>query len=178
MALAAREILFCQRYCLSGQTKATASAREAGYKESNASRTASKLLARQDVQAYIAQYEKERLAIERINATGVLVEIAKTAFFDFSEILDLMDGEEILDKSNWSDMARSAIAGVKITRTVQPDKSVRIVTEFKMWDRLKALKMLGDNVGAFKDLNVALAVLETYGIQVAKRDGRWQVIDE
>ena len=38
--------------------------------------------------------------------------------------------------------------------------------------------MLGDHVGAFTDLNVAIAVLRTYGINLAKVDGEWQVMND
>lgn len=136
---------------------------------------------RPEVNEYIEQLAEEREELRRITATGVIIELAKTAFFDFSEVVDALKGDRSLDKSNWSKEARSAIASIKVTRSYsgseeQGDRLYNVTTEVRTWDRLKALKMLGDHVGAFTDLNVAIAVLKTYGIELGKIDGEWQVL--
>ncbi|MEO0373208.1 MAG: terminase small subunit [Cyanobacteria bacterium P01_A01_bin.17] len=173
-----RDLLFCHKYVESG--KKSQSAREAGYEKSPGT-VAQRLLRRPEINEYIDQLVEEREELRRITATGVIIELGKTAFFDFSEVVDALNGDRILDKNNWSREARSAISSIKVTRSFtgseeQGDRLYNVTTEIKTWDRLRALKMLGDHVGAFTDLNVAIAVLKTYGIELAKIDGEWQVL--
>ena len=177
--ISSRESLFCHSYAESGN-KAKA-AKTAGY-GGNPSAAANRLLKRSEINDYIDQLIEERESLRRITATGVIVELAKTAFFDFAEMVDCLQENGSLDKENWSTDARSAVSSVKVTKTYREvvDKGceIDVTTEIKTWDRLRALKMLGDHVGAFTDLNVAIAVLRTYGINLAKVDGEWQVMND
>ena len=177
--ISSRESLFCHNYAeCSNKAKA---AREAGY-EGNHSAVASRLLKRSEISDYITQLIEERESLRRITATNVIVELAKIAFFDFVEVVDCLKSHGSLKKENWTSDARSAVSSVKVARTYSGDdengRELTVTTEIKTWDRLRALKMLGDHVGAFTDLNVAIAVLRTYGINLAKIDGQWQVIND
>lgn len=177
--ISSRESLFCHSYAESGN-KAKA-AKAAGY-SGNPSSVAARLLKRPEIVQYVEQLIEERENLRRITATGVIIELAKTAFFDFAEMVDCLKGNGSLDKENWSTDARSAVSSIKITKTyrdvIEEGCEIDVTTEIKTWDRLRALKMLGDHVGAFTDLNVAIAVLRTYGINLAKVDGEWQVMND
>ena len=177
MVIGSRESLFCHKYVDSG--KKSQSAKDAGW-ASNPAQAANKLLKRPEIKEYIHQLRQERDALRQVTATGVIIELAKTAFFDFAEMVDCLKGNGSLDKENWSTDARSAVSSVKVTKTyrdvIDDEQLIDVTTEIKTWDRLRALKMLGDHVGAFTDLNVAIATLRTYGINLAKIDGEWQVV--
>ena len=176
--ISSRESLFCHSYAESGN-KAKA-AKTAGY-GGNPSAAANRLLKRDEINEYVQQLIDERESLRRITATGVIIELAKTAFFDFAEMVDCLQSNGSLKKENWSTDARSAVSSIKVTRTyreVEDGHELDVTTEIKTWDRLRALKMLGDHVGAFTDLNVAIAVLRTYGINLAKVDGEWQVMND
>ena len=177
--ISSRESLFCHSYAESGN-KAKA-AKTAGY-GGNPSAAANRLLKRSEINEYIQQLIDERESLRRITATGVIIELAKTAFFDFAEMVDCLKGNGSLDKEKWSTDARSAVSSIKVTKTyrdvIDEGCEIDVTTEIKTWDRLRALKMLGDHVGAFTDLNVAIAVLRTYGINLAKVDGEWQVLKD
>ena len=177
--ISSRDTLFCHKYVESGNK--SHAAREVGYaKGSNT--VANRILKRPEIQEYIQQLTEEREQLRRVTATGVIIELAKTAFFDFAEMVDCLKGNGSLDKENWSTEARSAVSSIKVTKTyrdvIDEGCEIDVTTEIKTWDRLRALKMLGDHVGAFTDLNVAIAVLRTYGINLAKVDGEWQVMND
>ncbi|MEM9945315.1 MAG: terminase small subunit [Cyanobacteria bacterium P01_D01_bin.36] len=171
--------LFCRKYVEHGNK--SQAAREIGHSKSP-NTIANRILKKPGVQDFVNQLKQERDALRQVTATGVIIELAKTAFFDFAEMVDCLQGNGSLNKENWSIEARSAVSSIKVTRTYSGDdesgRELNITTEIKTWDRLRALKMLGDHVGAFTDLNVAIAVLRTYGINLAKIDGQWQVIND
>ena len=174
MTLSSRELLFCQKYVETG--KKSQSAKDAGYKGSVAT-TANRLLQKDEIQATVKKLSDERDALLRITPQNVLMELAKVAFFDFGELLDLLQDETEFRPENWSTDARSAVSSIKVARTYS-DGELKVTTEVRTWDRLRALKMLGDHVGAFSDLNCAIATLKTYGVHIAKVDGQWQVVQQ
>lgn len=164
---------------MAGRKKREAAIR-AGYTEASASTQASKLLKKESVKAHLKRLRAEQDQISSVNASRVLIELAKTAFFDASEIPKLFE-DGIDNSDNWSVEARSAIQGIEVTQThhgTAQDPVVNVTTKFKFASRLQALKMLGDSTGAFTELNVAIAALKTYGIELARVDGKWQVIHD
>lgn len=172
-----REIVFCHKYAATGNQ--SQSAKDAGYTPSGAASQARRLLQREDIQEYVRQLVEEKEQLKRVTATQVILELAKVAFFDFAEMVDCLRDNGSLDEENWSTEARAAVSSIKVTRTYEgeeEDRQLKIATEIKTWDRLRALKMLGDHVGAFTDLNMALATLRTYGIELVKMDGEWVVL--
>ena len=175
--LTPKESLFCQNRA-QGQGKA-ASAINAGYAASAAGKVAHTLLKRKEIQDEITKLVNRAADLALINAQDTLVQIARTAFFDSHEILALCSNPYGHD---WSKNARAAISSIKVTRTYkgkeEEDNLVDVTYEIKTRDTLRALKMLGDHTGAFTDLNIALAALRTYGIEIANVDGRWQVLED
>jgi phage terminase small subunit len=86
----------------------------------------------------------ERSRRTGINADRVIREIAKIAFVNAGEIVDL-DTALLMDKISDDDMA--AIQSVKV-KTFGADGVER---EVKLADKLKALELLGKHLGLFKD---------------------------
>ena len=176
--ISAIDELFCRKYVEYGNK--SQAAREIGHDKSP-NTIANRILKKPGVREFIHQLRQERDSLRQVTATGVIIELAKTAFFDFAEMVDCLSANGSLDKVNWSTNARSAVSSIKVTKTYREHEDgalLDVTTEIKTWDRLRALKMLGDHVGAFTDLNVAIAVLRTYGINLAKIDGQWQVIND
>ena len=178
-AISSLDELFCRKYVECGNK--SQAAREIGHRKSP-NTVANRILKKPGVQEFVHQLRQERDSLRQVTATGVIIELAKTAFFDFAEIVDCLQGNGSLDKEKWSTDARSAVSSIKVTKTyrdvIDEGCEIDVTTEIKTWDRLRALKMLGDHVGAFTDLNVAIAVLRTYGINLAKVDGEWQVMND
>lgn len=86
-----------------------------------------------------------------ITADRVLMELAKVAFADIADVVDL-DSGEILPDNRKADT--SAIASIKIKQT--PTTTER---EIRMTDRTRALELLGKHLGIFaENVNIAATV--------------------
>lgn len=85
----------------------------------------------------------ERSRRTGVTADRVLMELAKIAFADIADIVDLSTGE-IQPYTLAADT--SAIAAVKIRSTVHSTE-----TEIRMADRNKALELLGKHLGMFAE---------------------------
>ena len=175
--LTPREEIFCNAIA-TGEFKGRA-AELAGYAASGAGKVANDLLKKEKVQNRIRYLQERAVEMAKVSASDTLIQIARIAFFDAKEILDLTKDPE---GHEWSANARAAIAGIKVTRTYAGDEDygmlVNVTHHVTIRDTLKALKMLGDHTGAFTDLNMALGALRTYGIELAKIDGKWTVVNE
>lgn len=90
----------------------------------------------------------ERSRRTGVTADRVVMELAKIAFADIGDIIDLSTGEVITDAEK-ADTA--AIASVKIRSTAHSTE-----TEIRMADRNKALELLGKHLGMFAE-NVSIS---------------------
>ena len=96
-----------------------------------------------DIKDLIQTKMAERSRRTGVTADRVLVELAKIAFADIADIVDLSTGE-IQGDAKAADT--SAIASVKIRSTAHSTE-----TEIKMADRNRALELLGKHLGMFAD---------------------------
>lgn len=87
---------FCDEYLAAGESNGAAAARAAKYSEKRAPQAASKLLARPDVQAYLAEKRRpvvrELAARHKITLERILEENAAVGFSDF---MDLVEEQEL-----------------------------------------------------------------------------------
>lgn len=126
---------------------ATQSAIRAGYSPRTAPETGSRLLKSPYVQSEIAKRTASRSRRVGVNADRVLQELARVAFLDPTELID-MDTAEVL--STVSEDDRVAITGVKIR-----NGSTFTEREVKFADKLRALELLGKHLGMYNDnLNI------------------------
>lgn len=123
---------------------ATQAAIRSGYSPDTANEQGSRLLANVSVQNAVNKKIAERSKRTGISADRVIREIAKIAFVNAGEVVDL-DTALLMDKISEDDMA--AIQSVKI-KTFGEDGVER---EVKLADKLKALELLGKHLGLFKD---------------------------
>ena len=133
---------------------ATQAAIRAGYSPDTAKSIGSENLTKPDIQARIAKAMAERSRRTGVNADRVVMELAKIAFVNAS---DVIDAETATLKPDAAPEDTAAIQSVKV-KTFGEDGLER---EIKMADKLKALELLGKHLGMFKDKVELSGSLET-----------------
>ena len=133
---------------------ATQAAIRAGYSPDTAKSIGSENLTKPDIQARIAKAMAERSRRTGVNADRVIMELAKIAFVNAS---DVIDADTATVKADALPEDTAAIQSVKV-KTFGEDGLVR---EVKMADKLKALELLGKHLGMFKDKVELSGSLET-----------------
>lgn len=133
---------FVEEYLI--DLNATQAAIRAGYSPDSAKEIGSENLTKPNIANAINQALAERSRRIGVNADRVVRELAKIAFVNAGEVIDL-DTALLKDKISEDDMA--AIQSVKV-KTFGEDGLER---EIKLADKLKALELLGKHLGMFKD---------------------------
>ena len=133
---------FVEEYLI--DLNATQAAIRAGYSPDSAKEIGSENLTKPDIAKAVDQAIAERSRRTGVNADRVVRELAKIAFVNAGEVVDL-DTALLMDKISDDDMA--AIQSVKV-KTFGEDGIER---EVKLADKLKALELLGKHLGLFKD---------------------------
>lgn len=134
----------------------TQAAIRAGYAQRGAAVTASQHLTNPKIQALIAEHVKAREVRAAVTQDRVVQELARIAFADIRNVMT-WDGERTRFKASdeLDDDAARTIALVKerVTRNVGRDGEVTYLEtrELKLYDKLKALEMLGRHLGMFND---------------------------
>ena len=143
---------FIEEYLI--DLNATQAAIRAGYSPDTAKSIGSENLTKPDIQARIAKAMAERSRRTGVNADRVVMELAKIAFVNAS---DVIDAETATLRPDAAPEDTAAIQSVKV-KTFGEDGLER---EIKMADKLKALELLGKHLGMFKDKVELSGSLET-----------------
>ena len=143
---------FIEEYLI--DLNATQAAIRAGYSPDTAKSIGSENLTKPDIQARIAKAMAERSRRTGVNADRVVMELAKIAFVNAS---DVIDADTATLKPDVAPEDTAAIQSVKV-KTFGEDGLER---EIKMADKLKALELLGKHLGMFKDKVELSGSLET-----------------
>ena len=143
---------FVEEYLI--DLNATQAAIRAGYSPDTAKSIGSENLTKPDIQARIAKAMAERSRRTGVNADRVIMELAKIAFVNAS---DVIDADTATVKADALPEDTAAIKSVKV-KTFGEDGLER---EVKMADKLKALELLGKHLGMFKDKVELSGSLET-----------------
>lgn len=147
MALTKKQKLFIDEYLI--DLNATQAAIRAGYSPDTAQQIGSENLSKPVIRARIDKAIAERSKRTGVNADRVVMELAKIAFVNAEDVID-MDTATVKEGALPEDTA--AIQSVKL-KTFGEDGLER---EIKMADKLKALELLGKHLGMFTDkVNVA-----------------------
>lgn len=144
--LTPKQLEFCRQYLI--HRNGTKAAIEAGYKEESAQEQASRLLSNDMVKAYLAQAEKERQNKYNIDERKILEALIDIAFFDITEVVqwDAKNGP------NFRPSARIKAAGRVLEFYGSPKKGKgNSWVSVKSVDRLRAIELLGKQIGMFKD---------------------------
>ena len=139
--LTAKQQRFCDEYLI--DLNATQAAIRAGYSPKTACEQASRLLANVKVQEVIAVKMAIRSKRTGINQDRVLMEIAKMAFVNIDDVIDL-NTAQVKETATKEDLA--CIQSVKIKPTEYGTER-----EVRMCDKKANLELLGRHLGMFKD---------------------------
>lgn len=127
---------------------ATQAAIRAGYSVNTAQEQGYQLLQKTSVQTEINKAMAERSRRTGINQDRILIELAKIAFLNGGQLVNI-DDATIKDNASPEDLA--AVASVKVKRFPTKDGGEGIEREVKFYDKVKAAELLGKHLGMFKD---------------------------
>lgn len=133
---------------------ATQAAIRAGYSPDTAYSIGNENMKKPEIKALIDKAMAERSKRTGVSADRVVTELAKIAFVNASDVIDI---ETATLKPDAAPEDTAAIQSVKV-KTFGEDGLER---EIKMADKLKALELLGKHLGMFKDKVELSGSLET-----------------
>lgn len=136
---------FVEEYLI--DLNATRAAIRAGYSPDAAQQIGSENLSKPVIKNAIDRAIADRSRRTGINQDRVIQEIAKIAFLNPVDVID-MDGATVKSDANREDTA--CIASVKAKVIPAEDGNI-IEREVKTYDKLKALELLGKHIGMFTD---------------------------
>lgn len=136
---------FVEEYLI--DLNATQAAIRAGYSPDTAQQMGSENLSKPVIKNAIAKAIAERGRRTGINQDRVIQEIAKLAFLNPVDVID-MDEATVKGEANRDDTA--CIASVKVKVIPSEDGNIT-EREVKTYDKLKALELLGKHLGMFTD---------------------------
>ena len=140
-----KQQLFCEEYLI--DLNATQAAIRAGYKPESAGSVGSENLKKPEIRARIDKAMAERSKRTGVNADRVVRELARVAFVNASDVID-MNKATVLNDASRDDMA--AIASVKV-KVIPGEDGDGVEREIRLADKLKALELCGKHLGMFKD---------------------------
>ena len=146
---------FCEEYLT--DLNATQAAIRAGYSTTSASTIAGENMQNPEIKAEIDKQMAERSKRTRITQDRVLEELAKIAFCNPADLINLKDAT-MLNETDRMDTA--AITSVKVKEIPTRDGDPIMEREIRMADKIKALELCGKHVGLFKDDADALAPVQ------------------
>ena len=136
---------FVEEYLI--DLNATQAAIRAGYSPNTAKDIGCENLAKPNIRACIDKEIAERSKRTGINQDRVIRELARLAFVNANDVIDM---EEATLKDGATEDDTAAIASVKV-KTIPTKEGEGIESEIKLTDKLKALELLGKHLGMFKD---------------------------
>lgn len=145
MSLSPKQKRFCEEYMI--DLNATQAAIRAGYSVKTAGQIGEQNLKKLDISRKIEQLRAERSRRTGITADRVLQELAKIAFVN---PMDVIDTETVTVKSADPDDT-AAIASVRQKTFPTMAGKTGIEREIKLYDKVKALELLGKHLGLFTD---------------------------
>jgi phage terminase small subunit len=145
MALTDKQKRFIEEYLI--DLNATQAAIRAGYSPKTAHEQGAQLLAKLSIRSEIDKAIAERSKRTGITQDRILRELAKVAFVNAADVINL-DEAKIHDNIDRDDTA--AIASVKV-KTIPTEEGDIVEREVKTYDKLKALELLGKHLGMFTD---------------------------
>lgn len=154
--LTPKQELFVAEYLV--DLNGTQAAIRAGYAPDSASVMASKLLVKSNVKAEVKRQYSAIYQSLGTKAQRVLSELVRLGFSDIRELFD-RDGN-LLDIKSLPDNIAASISSVEVVRRKGRYKTIdedgndadEFITKVRLWDKTKALSMLGKHFGLLKDV--------------------------
>lgn len=145
MALTKKQKIFVDEYLI--DLNATQAAIRAGYSPDTAGSIGSENLKKPEIRARIEKTMAERSKRTGINQDRIIMELAKIALLNPKGLVNF---DEATIKEDATDEDVAAVASVKVKRFPTKDGE-GVEREVKMYDKTKALELLGRHLGMFKD---------------------------
>lgn len=145
MALTKKQKLFVEEYLI--DLNATQAAIRAGYSPDSARQIGSENLTKPDIRARIDKALAERSKRTGINADRVVRELARIGLVNPANVINF-DEATVKDDATEDDLA--AISSVKVKVIPGEDGDI-VEREVRMYDKNRALELLGKHLGIFKD---------------------------
>ena len=143
--LTAKQERFVEEYLI--DLNATQAAIRAGYSPLSARQVGTENLSKPSIRACIDKEMAERSKRTGINQDRVIRELARLAFVNANDVIDI---EEATLKSGATEDDTAAIASVKV-KTIPTKEGEGVEREIRLTDKLKALELLGKHLGMFKE---------------------------
>lgn len=141
--LTAKQQRFVDEYLI--DLNATQAAIRAGYSPSTANEQGARLLVNVSISSAISQAMAHRSRRTGITQDRVLRELAKVAFVNANDVIDT-DSATVRAGATEEDLACIQAVKVKISESEMGSSSER---EIKLYDKMRALEMLGKHLGLF-----------------------------
>ncbi len=152
--------IFCDEYLIDlNATRAYKAAYKNVKKDETAAVNGSRLLRNAKVKAYIDYKMKEREKRTEITQDKVLKELARIGFADLKDYLEYKtaksiveydeDGDPVIDYRTIIDLVDSKEVDTSVVQEVSISKDGTF--KFKLYDKQKALELIGRHLGMFND---------------------------
>ena len=143
--LTKKQQLFVDEYLI--DLNATQAAIRAGYSVNSARDIGCENLTKPNIQQAIAEHMAERSKRTGVNQDRIVLELAKIAFVNMGDLIDLKNGS-ILTTAKTDDLA--CIEGFKYKES-DNDYGGSVEREVKFASKLRALELLGKHLGMWND---------------------------
>ena len=139
-----RQLAFIAAYFKNG-FNGTQAAISAGYSARTAVSMASRLLSNVKVQKKVEELKNKLSGQDNLKIKQIVDELVKVAFGNIADVLDFESGSLALKK----DISRQHTAMLSSVST--SDTQFGVTKKFRMYDKLKALEILGRYIGMFDE---------------------------
>lgn len=143
--LTAKQKRFIEEYLI--DLNATQAAIRAGYSPESAQQIGSENLSKPVIRARVDQAMAERSKRTGINAERVLIELARIGLVNPGKLINF---DEATVKSDATEDDLAAVQSVKV-KTIPTDDGNIVEREVKLYDKNRALELLGKHLGLFTD---------------------------
>ncbi len=154
MVLNKKQERFCEEYLM--DLNAAQAAVRAGYTAGSAKNTGYRILKKPEARERISRLMGERSERTCVGADTVLEELCKVAFTNLDDIVDFGSGAV---KEGAAREGLAAVSSVKVKTTAGRDGTSNSEHEVKVYDKMKALELVGRHLGMWGPGGEAVAGL-------------------
>lgn len=149
MALTPKQAAFVREYLV--DLNATQAAVRAGYSEKGAEVQGHRLLSNAKVAKAVQAGMERRAGRVEVKADDVLRELKRLGMSDIANVFDV--NGRLLRFRDFPEETRRAVSSIKVKSFTEPgDDEVEVfTTEIKLWDKPKALELLGKHLKLFTE---------------------------
>lgn len=147
-ALTPKQKRFCEEYVI--DFNGAQAAIRAGFSKNAAKEQAARLLTKANITEYVKILQTKLQERSQITADMVINELAKCGFSNIQDFIER--GNSTVDLSEVDARKAAAVSSVKVTNKTYgsgEDTTVEQQVEFKLYDKVSALNLLGKHFGTF-----------------------------